>query len=611
MWRLLLPLLLVGSSHAQDSARGIARLDGYPDERVYVQGTGRWVHDDDASALLLAPSDGERFYGFTMTFLRGAAPNVLRLRVCNEAEQPAQWQLRLEDDAGYRKRGEAADLTRNIPPGWSDVDIDIRKLRNQGDRRTLDFRTGIRRLRWSRRKGSSENPACRVSGIFFVGEEPASAKRALAVGLRNENIHQRSRAIRENLPKFPAKERRATALQLLRRQDLDERSRRATREAVATLDATSVDPLLRTIRKSRGPRRLELLWALAAMPSPAARKAAIAIATDPRTDVSGRTAVIQGLGRRGREDLGSLLDSCPLKGPWAPRAALVKALLDCASPGAIDTLIKILSEDSSGRVSFDAADALTRLTGKDLGTSAQAWADWWKVNKGKVPLNDTGARVRSAYGTYYGIPMPTGAHAFVIDTSGSMRDAIQGGAAAQHIQRSRHLKGKKIERRLDLAREELIHALEQLDDKSRISVIPYDDAAKPIVTTKGLERASSALVKKIARRIRTLSPGGKTNIYDGLWRAFHPGRTPDPKDVTKGPDTIFLLTDGSPSAGQIVSRLELRDAVLRWNIGRMIRVHAINVGTADNDWLRNLTGQTGGQFLDLTSDPAPKKENNR
>ena len=152
---------------------------------------------------------------------------------------------------------------------------------------------------------------------------------------------------------------------------------------------------------------------------------------------------------------------------------------------------------------------------------------------------------------------------------------------------------------------------EQLDDKSRITVIPYDDAAKPIVTTKGLERASPALVKKIARRIRTLSPGGKTNIYDGLWRAFHPGRTPDPKDVTKGPDTIFLLTDGSPSAGQIVSRLELRDAVLRWNIGRMIRVHAINVGTADNDWLRNLTGQTGGQFLDLTSDPAPKKENNR
>ena len=66
---------------------------------------------------------------------------------------------------------------------------------------------------------------------------------------------------------------------------------------------------------------------------------------------------------------------------------------------------------------------------------------------------------------------------------------------------------------------------------------------------------------------------------------------------------MFLLTDGNPSTGTHTSRIELRDAVLQWNLGRIIRIHSVNVGASQSRWLRQLAAATDGQFLDLTSDP--------
>jgi Mg-chelatase subunit ChlD len=140
---------------------------------------------------------------------------------------------------------------------------------------------------------------------------------------------------------------------------------------------------------------------------------------------------------------------------------------------------------------------------------------------------------------------------------------------------------------------------------SWISVITYSDGAQPVGTTKGLQQATPKLKTKLAKRIRALSAEGRTNIHDGLHRAFHPRRKPAKDDITKGPDTIFLLTDGDPSAGAVTSRVELRDAVIAWNLGRMIRIHTINVGDARSPWLEQLARETDGRFLDLTSDPDP------
>ena len=39
-------------------------------------------------------------------------------------------------------------------------------------------------------------------------------------------------------------------------------------------------------------------------------------------------------------------------------------------------------------------------------------------------------------------------------------------------------------------------------------------------------------------------------MYAGLRAAFYPDGEPRPQDLSEGPDTIFLLTDGDPSEGK-------------------------------------------------------------
>jgi len=420
----------------------------------------------------------------------------------------------------------------------------------------------------------------------------------------------RRRGIRPNLMVLPDAERAATALRALKLSNADPSTRRAARDALARCGSDGVvRDVITAMKRAKGHLRLELAWALASMPSRLARAHAIASIGASSTAASTRVAYLLALGRRGATDVAPLLAKLPASRPWPERAAFVRALITCATPAAVDALIALLADSGSVRVKHDAALALTRLTGKDIGDNAALWASWWKANS-TARLNDTGERPKLAYGTYYGIPVPPGRVGFVIDLSGSMRDPLGEGPASDHLKNARYLEGKDIKTRIDLAREELIHAVESLPDRAWVYVITYNDSAIPVITTKGPQRATAALKKKLATRLRALSANGKTNIHDGLFRAFHPSRKPSRRDLTDGPDTLFLLTDGNPSVGSLTSRIELRDAVLAWNLGRAIRIHTINLGARQSRWLDQLARDTDGQFLDLRSSK-PAKDDGR
>jgi hypothetical protein len=250
---------------------------------------------------------------------------------------------------------------------------------------------------------------------------------------------------------------------------------------------------------------------------------------------------------------------------------------------------------------------LVALTGQDLGDDAGAWAAWWKANRERARLGLGNAPRRDGYGRFFGIPVPRGRTVFVLDVSGSMRDPVQGGRAAEHIARSPWLAASEIATRLDLARGELAHALEAMPETAEAGVVVYNDEALWI--TKGIERATEALKARAVKRLGGVAAGDRTNVYAGLAAALHPGQKPSPKDLTEGPDTVFLLSDGNPSTGLIISRPELRDAVLRWNLARDVRIHAVNVGNADASMLRGIAHGTGGTYVDLRSDrESPKEE---
>ncbi|NRA95289.1 MAG: VWA domain-containing protein [Planctomycetes bacterium] len=605
--------ILAAVAFGQDRERQVVAFDGHPREPVTVEGRATWLHEAEhinggVGALRITPSPDRRFYGVTIRRLPAAHPRALRISVFNEGDAPEKWFVRMqrfEADARKRKNLAWASSTHVLPPGWSDLEYDLTKVVSETGKQPIDMSAGIGTFRISRRKRRDDDAGLRVDRLRFVGEEdPRAIRRRLAAALKSENFFERRRDVRSALTLLPDSERVAAAIKLLKLPDALPSTRRAARDALASVaDESAVSPVVAALGRARGPMRLELLWALASMPSGVARRESLRLAVAAETPTPDRAALLQAIGRRGATDVAPLLEHIPAKRPWPERAALIRSLRDCATPDAVDALITILKKPGSVRAADDATSTLTRLTGKDLGSSASAWDGWWKVNRDGATLNDTGTRPKMDYATYYGIPVPNGRVAFVIDLSGSMREPVKGGRAQEHVEHAPHLRGLEIKSRLDLAKEELVHVVQNLRREAWVTVIAYGDSAQPIVTTKGLERVTKPLQEKLARRVRALSPSGNTNIHDGLSRAFHPERKPSKSDVVKGPDTLFLLTDGNPSTGTYTSRIELRDAVLQWNLGRMIRINSVNVGASQSRWLQQLATATDGRFLDLTSEP--------
>ena len=133
------------------------------------------------------------------------------------------------------------------------------------------------------------------------------------------------------------------------------------------------------------------------------------------------------------------------------------------------------------------------------------------------------------------------------------------------------------------ALDELTAALAKIPSNFAVNVIPYSNGAKP--HWNELREVDDENRKEILDFVRKLRVNGGTNIYGALEAAFA-----DPSV-----DTIYLLTDGEPSVGDIVVPDEIADEVRRWNRLRQIVVHTIGIGI-DSDLLKRLAEESGGVY---------------
>ena len=75
-------------------------------------------------------------------------------------------------------------------------------------------------------------------------------------------------------------------------------------------------------------------------------------------------------------------------------------------------------------------------------------------------------------------------------------------------------------------------------------------------------------------------------------------RHSDSKNFSKGADTIFLMTDGSPNMGKFADPELILHEVKELNRTRKITIHTIGVGEGHNaPFLRSLAAQNNGQYL--------------
>ncbi len=235
------------------------------------------------------------------------------------------------------------------------------------------------------------------------------------------------------------------------------------------------------------------------------------------------------------------------------------------------------------------AQVLRLITGCDHGLTSQRWMRWWsaegdvfslptvevamaseRVRREREASNPTQAR------GFYGIAVLSDRVAFVIDKSGSMD------APASVPGRTR-VRGSAGLTRLDVAKQQLSDAIEGLVPGARFNVLFFDSGVAS--WRAGLAEKTPRSVRQALGFVKSPQAAGGTNLHDALVEALRNERV----------DTVYLLSDGDPSAGSIVDASAIRESIRRVNRRRKVRIHCISIGQ-DSALLRALAKEHGGEY---------------
>jgi len=257
---------------------------------------------------------------------------------------------------------------------------------------------------------------------------------------------------------------------------------------------------------------------------------------------------------------------------WQVRAAAIDLIQALRLPAGIPWLIERFDVEQA-RLQQDVASALHSLT-KLRFPDGPMWRAWWQKEgpTHKVsPLGDgekpkSGRAAPGTVVTYCDIPVRSDRVVFVVDVSGSMSQPFGTGGGT----------------RLDEAKRQLVRVLGMLPSKAKTNVVTFGTGAVTFRDTlqdldEKLRLSAEIFTKGLAAR-------GATNVHAGLQRAFA-----DPEV-----DTIFLLTDGAPSAGPIVAPDALAKEIAAWNLGRGLRIHTVALG-GKSEFLERLARESGGE----------------
>ncbi|MEM9379073.1 MAG: HEAT repeat domain-containing protein [Planctomycetota bacterium] len=366
-------------------------------------------------------------------------------------------------------------------------------------------------------------------------------------------------------------------------------------EAVLEKGAQSKDPALRfhalrAMNARGGTEHMRLVERLAEDRDPTVRRVALEMVAregvrgfDPlemarSRDEIERQAAAVGLAELGTPDAMDALHELVTDDDSTVRAEAILQMGRRRDRASIPFLIDRL-EHESGRLKRDAWYSLTVLTGKDLGLRVGSWRSFWRKEgesfvvppysevveaaaRREASREDSESKV-----AFYGLEIISNRFALVVDTSGSMREKVYRGRT-----------------RLDVAQEQLENTLSRIGEGVLFNIVPFARDARPmedgLIEMDEVERENASLF------VSRLRADGGTNVCDALAAAFDDDRV----------DTIYLLTDGDPSVGEIVDVPTLREEIARWNSVRGVRIHCIAVGQ-DSALLRGIAEDSRGEYV--------------
>lgn len=366
-------------------------------------------------------------------------------------------------------------------------------------------------------------------------------------------------------------------------------------EAVRTMgqraNPTFVPRLEKLLGEKRPPRvQAAVLEALARIRAddPAWRTTLAGFVTS--ADEGLRNAALTALGRTRDASYQPLLLAALEHASWSTRLAAARALVEQRSREGVAALCARIAREE-GRMEVELGELLTQVTGQPFRADGKQWLRWWEAEGAawKFPSESEIAALlrqraeredrrvsRSFRGVavdsrFFGLRIASHRVAFVVDVSGSMEEPLPGSTSS------------KGPTRMEAAKRELLLCLDALEAGTHFNILTFSGEAS--AWKKEAVEASVQSYEDAREFLGGLGGLGGTNLFGGLELAFE-----DPSV-----DTIFLLSDGEPSAGRLVDPQEIREEVQGWLRARPVTIHTVSIGERFPllEWLAH---DSGGQY---------------
>lgn len=295
---------------------------------------------------------------------------------------------------------------------------------------------------------------------------------------------------------------------------------------------------------------------------------------------------------------------------WQVRAAALEAMVGMRCKAVIPELIAGLKAEMRRKrepwgMEQRILRALEGLTGQKIaGGSLKLWEEFWKQEGPTFKFRDADpakaeAQKNNRYDKFFDIQLESNRVLFIVDLSDSMKEEItlkpRGTAAA-----SADRKTTKVA----LVVEELKKMALSLRDGDMFNIIVFGTDVRPWKTDKD---GRPALVKMnddrrdelLGSYLNNLQTRGMTNLHGALKLALDMGgRGLYDKYYGLGYDTIYLLSDGAPTAGEVTDPDQILRQVRESNALRRLKIHTITFGEINAlRFLKTLAAENGGKHV--------------
>lgn len=176
--------------------------------------------------------------------------------------------------------------------------------------------------------------------------------------------------------------------------------------------------------------------------------------------------------------------------------------------------------------------------------------------------------------------------------------------------------GPASTKKIDIAKDELKKVIQSLDANVSFSIIYFSDDIK--IWKEELVAATDENKGDALQFVDALQAGSRTNVYDALMKALTMQKAKQEEvkksGIAKGsaPDVIYLLTDGSPTAGKVTDARQIRQEIKDLNKSSKVKINTIAISelqtkngqpkkvedAAAKEFLKGLSDDSGGTFLE-------------